>query len=63
MTNKEYKENLERLKEIEAAVKNPESSLDRIDELIALTKKLSSECYAYTRELKEKVGTLDEIDR
>lgn len=59
MTNKEYIEKINRLKEIEATVKNPDSSLDKIDELIEETKALASACYAYTRELREKVDTLD----
>jgi len=62
MTNKEYQDNIARLKEIEATVKNPESSLDKIDELIDETKKLVSACYAYTRGLRQKVDSLGEID-
>lgn len=58
MTNKEYKEKIERLKEIESIVKDPESSLDKIDQLLSETKTLVTECYAYTRELKEKVEDL-----
>ncbi len=61
MTNKEYMENVARLKEIEAVVKNPEFSLDKIDELIEETKKLVKECYDYTRTLKEKVDSLNDI--
>jgi len=60
MTNKEYTEKIARLKEIEAIVKSPESSLDKIDELIEETKKIVAECYAYTRGLEEKVESLDE---
>jgi len=60
MTNEDYKKNLSRLAEIEAIVKNPESSLDKIDELIDETKRLVSQCRSYTRTLKEKVGTLTE---
>ena len=60
MTNKEYMEKVARLQEIEAKVKDPESSLDRIDELIEETKKIVSECREYTRVLKEKVESLDE---
>lgn len=59
MTNQEYIQNIERLKEIEATVKNPESSLDKIDELIEETKKIVTACYAYTRGLKEKVESLN----
>lgn len=62
MTNQEYKRNVERLKEIEAVVRNPESSLDRIDELIEETKKIVTACYAYTRGLKDKVDSLNKMD-
>ena len=62
MTNKEYMENLARLKEIEATVKNPESSLDTIDALLDETKTLVTACYAYTRTLKTKVESLSELD-
>lgn len=62
MNNQDYLKNIARLKEIEQTVKNPESSLDRIDELIEETKKLVSECYAYTRGLKVKVDTLSDIE-
>ncbi len=61
MTNKEYIQKINRLKEIEAMVKNPDSSLEKIDELIEETKTLASACYAYTRELRGKVETLDDI--
>ena len=60
MTNQDYINNVARLKEIEEIVKNPESSLDKIDELIEETKKIVSDCYAYTRGLKEKVESLDQ---
>lgn len=62
MTNKDYIEKLNRLKEIEQIVKNPESSLDKIDELIDETKKLAGECYSYTRGLKSKVEELNSIN-
>lgn len=62
MTNQEYLANIKRLKEIEAQVKNPESSLDSIDELMEETRKLVEACYGYTRGLKEKVETLNEIE-
>ena len=39
MTNKEYIQKINRLKEIEAMVKNPDSSLEKIDELIAAKEK------------------------
>lgn len=59
MDNKEYREKIARLKEIEEIVKNPDSSLDKIDELLAETKKLAADCYSYTRELRDKVEVLD----
>lgn len=61
MTNKEYIQKINRLKEIEALVKNPDSSLEKIDELIEETKTLAAACYAFTRELRDKVETLDSI--
>lgn len=59
MTIEDYKKNIERLKEIEAIVKNPESSLDKIDALLAETKALAEQCRNYTRELRGKVDTLE----
>lgn len=61
MTNKDYMDKVARLKEIEAIVKDPSSSLDKIDELIEETKVLASECYAYTRTLKEKLESLADL--
>ena len=63
MTNQDYIRNIARLKEIEAIVKNPESSLDKIDELIDETRRLVTECYVYTRTLKQKVDSLADIDK
>ena len=63
MTNQDYIRNIARLKEIEAIVKNPESSLDKIDELIDETRRLVTECYGYTRTLKQKVDSLADIDK
>lgn len=60
MDNKEYRKKIARLKEIEEIVKNPDSSLDKIDDLLTETKKLAADCYAYTRSLREKVETLDQ---
>ncbi len=62
MTNEDYKCNVERLKEIEELVKKPEVSMDKIDDLISETKKLVTDCYAYTRGLKSKVEVLNKID-
>ncbi len=58
MTNEDYAKNVARLREIEQNVKNPEFSLDKIDELIEETKKIVAECSAYTRGLMEKVDSL-----
>lgn len=63
MTNEEYIQKINRLKEIEALVKNPESSLEKIDELIEETKSLAAACYGYTRELKKKVDSLGDIEQ
>lgn len=63
MTNQDYIKNIARLKEIEDIVKNPESSLDKIDGLIEETKELVKECYSYTRSLKQKVDSLADIDK
>lgn len=62
MNNQEYIQKIARLKEIEAIVKDPESSLDKIDDFIEETKKIVAECYAYTRGIKEKLETLDDIE-
>lgn len=61
MNNQDYKKNLDRLKEIEEIVKNPDSSLDSIDALLEETKKLVEECFSYTRTLKEKVEGLADL--
>lgn len=59
MTNKDYLNKVARLKEIEAIVRNPETSLDVIDEIMEETRRIVSECYGYTRGLKEKVEALN----
>lgn len=61
MTVEDYKKNIERLQQIEAEVKNPETALDKIDTLLEETKKLASECQAYTRGLHDKVDSLNNI--
>ena len=58
MNNEEYAKKIARLREIEQSVKNPEFSLDKIDELIEETKKIVEDCSAYTRGLMEKVESL-----
>lgn len=59
MTNKEYLDKLARLKEIDSLVRKPELGLDKIEELIAETRKLVEECYSYTRGLKEQVESME----
>ena len=59
MTSDEYAARLSRLKEIEACVKDPEFSLDRIDELLEETAKIAAECYAHVRGLKEKISSVN----
>ena len=61
MNNEDYRKNIERLKEIENTVRDPESSLDRIDELIDETRRRVKECYGYTRSLSEKSTARDEL--
>lgn len=55
MTDKDYKKNISRLKEIEETVKNPETGLDNIEILIDETDRLVKECYSYTRSLRAKL--------
>ena len=62
MTNQEYIQKVARLKEIEEIVKNPESSLDKIDDLIEETKQIVMSCYGYTRGLKFKVESLNKVN-
>ncbi len=62
MTNQEYIQKVARLKEIEEIVKNPESSLDKIDDLIEETKQIVTSCYGYTRGLKSKVESLNKVN-
>lgn len=62
MTDKEYIKNVNRLKEIAEIVKDPGTGLDRIDALIEETGKLVSACYSYTRGLREKVETLNNME-
>ena len=61
MTNQDYIDNMSKLKEIEKMVKNPELSLDKIDTLIEETKRIVKECHDYTRGLKEKIESLNNI--
>lgn len=61
MDSNQYKQHVQRLQEIEALVKNPETALGDIDALIEETKRLVTECYSYTRTLSDKVAELDKI--
>lgn len=61
MNNEDYRKNIERLKEIEKTVRDPESSLDKIDELIDETRRLVEECYGYTRMLSGTISALDDL--
>ena len=61
MNNEDYRKNIERLKEIEKTVRDPESSLDKIDELIDETRRLVEEWYGYTRMLSGKISALDDL--
>ena len=61
MNNEDYRKNIERLKEIEKTVRDPESSLDKIDELIDETRRLVEECYGYTIMLSGKISALDDL--
>ncbi len=59
MTNKDYLNRVDRLKEIEVIARNPGTSLDIIEELMEETRKIVAECYGYTRGLREKVESLN----
>ncbi len=61
MDSAKYKKNMERLREIEALVKNPETGLDALDAFLEETKVLVTECYRYTRGLSVKVEELEAI--
>lgn len=60
MNNKDYQKNIKRLQEIEQMVKDPQSSLDKIDQLLSETKKLAAQCYEYTRSLDQKLDSLED---
>ena len=53
MTETDYKRNIERLKQIEAQVKDPSFSLDGIEPLLKESARLVQECKDYTRGLRE----------
>lgn len=56
MTDSEYKHNLERLKEIESIVKDPECNIDEIDAIVKESQKLIQECRSYLLELQNVLG-------
>ena len=58
MTNKEYLEKVERLRQIEQIVKDPQTGLDKIDGLIEETNGIVEECSAFLHGLKEKVDAM-----
>lgn len=57
MTQQDYKHNIERLKEIEAQIKDPSFSVDRIEELLLESASIVKECKEYTRTLREKLDS------
>ena len=61
MNNEAYKEKVERLKELEAMVKNPELSLDKVDDILKETEKLVKECRNYLRGVEDKLQELADI--
>lgn len=62
MNNEAYKEKVERLKELEAMVKNPELSLDKVDDILKETEKLVKECRNYLRGVEDKLQELADIN-
>lgn len=61
MDSLQYKKNVERLREIEALVRDPGSGLGDIDKLLDETRRLVTECFLFTRGLSEKVAQLDAV--
>lgn len=57
MTQQDYKRNIERLKEIEAQIKDPSFSVDRIEDLLSESESIVKECKEYTRNLREKLDS------
>ena len=62
MNNDAYKERVERLKELEAMVKDPELSLDKVDDILKETEKLVNECRNYLRGVEDKLQELADIN-
>ena len=61
MTEKDYKGNIERLKQIEAQVKDPSFSLYGIEPLLKESARLVQECKDYTRVLREMLSGYDNL--
>lgn len=61
MTEKDYKRNIERLKQIETQVKDPSFSLDGIEPLLKESARLVQECKDYTRGLREMLSGDDNL--
>lgn len=55
MTEKEYKDNMERLRAIEEEIKKPDFSLDRIETLLEESRKRINECRDYLRGIREEL--------
>ena len=62
MNNEDYKKNVARLKELEAMVKDPELSLDKVDDILKETEKLVKECRNYLRGVEGKLQKLADIN-
>lgn len=62
MNNEDYKKNVARLKELEAMVKDPELSLDKVDDILKETEKLVKECRNYLRGVEDKLQELADIN-
>ena len=62
MNTDAYKERVERLKELEAMVKDPELSLDKVDDILKETEKLVKECRNYLRGVEDKLQELADIN-
>ncbi|MGN1226556.1 MAG: exodeoxyribonuclease VII small subunit [Candidatus Cryptobacteroides sp.] len=63
MTNEDYKVKVARLKELEAMVKDPELSLDKVDGILKESEKLVKECRNYLRGVEEKLDELADINK
>ncbi len=55
MNQQEYISKVERLRQIEAQVKDPSFSLDRVEELLEESAAIVRSCKEYTRGLRERL--------